>query len=266
MTGKEESEPDYGADTDLIAYADGTLQPDRIPAVEARLARDPDARDAVASWRHHANLLYEATLQADDLPVNLRIASLERELGGALLARRRRDHLFGPGLRRIAAGIAIFGAGWVANGQFAAQMNDAGPYPLYAELSFANHYASTRATPAIAEFGPAEMDSALLWMSQKMQRKIESPDLKRLGYEVEMARLVEYEGGPLALFLLRGPDGNSVTVSMSPHPEDQADHELRVVRMSSDRMAYWTADAMDYSVIGDVNPSLITTLAAAVHK
>jgi len=266
MTQEIPSEQNLGLDDDLMAYVDGHLPPDRMAEVEARLARDPEARAATASWRHNDNLIRQIAQTADDLPANMRLAALERELAAKLQARKRRAFVLGPALGRIAASVLIFAAGWGAHGFFGSALQIAGAdYPQFVSATMTGHQARQQAAVQQAEFRPDEMDMALDWMSAQMQRKIDSPKLERLGYEVESARLLASESGPLAIFHYRDGQGQRVTVSITPHAADQADYKLRVVRLEKDSMAYWTDAGLDYSVIGDVDLGRITTLAAAVR-
>ncbi|TQM94158.1 anti-sigma factor family protein [Roseinatronobacter monicus] len=266
MTQDTNTEQDLGLDDDLLAYVDGTLSPEKMAQVEARLARDPEARAATASWRHHDNLIREMAQTADDLPTNMRIAALERELAAKLQARKRRAFLMGPALGRIAASVLIFTAGWGAHGLFSSSSQLRGAeYPQFVSATLTGHYALQYASKQQAEFQPEELDMALDWMSERMQRKIDSPKLERLGYEVESARLVSADSGPLAIFHFRDGQGERVTVSITPHAPDKADYALRVVQMDTDSMAYWTDAGLDYSIIGEVDVGRITTLAAAVR-
>ncbi len=267
MTQDLNDTPGLEADVDLMAYVDGTLPPGKMAEIEARLARDPEARAATASWRHNDNLIRGLAQSADALPRNMRIAALERELATRLQARRRRAFLMGPALGRIAASVLIFAAGWGAHGMFGGGAQMAGAqHPQFVSVTMAGHYAVQYAALQQAEFRPDDMDTALEWMSAQMQHKIDSPKLERLGYVVESARLVSTEAGPMAVFHFRDEDGEQVTVSIAPHAPDQSDYKLRVVRMDADSMAYWTEAGLDYSVISAVDTGRITTLAAAVRQ
>ncbi|MCH8467139.1 MAG: hypothetical protein LAT78_11320 [Roseinatronobacter sp.] len=267
MTQDPTSDQDLGLDGDLLAYVDGTLAPERMAEVEARLARDPEARAATASWRHHDNLIRQMAQAADDLPVNMRIAALERELAAKLQARKRRAFMMGPALGRIAASVLIFAAGWGAHSLYGSAIQMVGgAYPQFVSATLAGHQAIRQAALQQAEFLPDEMDTALDWISAQMQHKIDSPKLERLGYEVESARLLATESGPLAIFHYRDGQGERVTVSIAAHAPGQPDYTLRVVRQNSDSMAYWTDRGLDYSIIGSVDPGRITTLAAAIRE
>lgn len=261
--GSQITEHEFEAD--LIAYADGTLPAERIAAVEARLAHDAEARDMVAQWRHHDNLIHTAGRAADDLPDNLAIAALERQLASKLQARRRRAIFWGPGLRQIAASVVIFAAGWGAHGLLApASGGLGGVYPGYVSAGLLGHHAVSYLAQDAIDVALDDMDAAMDWISAQMLRKIESPKLERLGYEIESARLITQDSGPVAVFVYRSPEGEPVIVSMSPQPVTQAKQRLRVVAGQNESLAYWSDKQIGYSVVAALSPAQLTTLAAAV--
>lgn len=259
---------DPALDMDLLAYADGTLPPEQRIAVEARLARDPAARDAVAQWRHADNVIRSAAQGADTLPPNLRIAALERELAGRLARRRWRATLLGPGVQRLAAGVVLFATGWWANGVVGPQAEEArsAAYPAYVNFTVAGHAAHRLASFQSAEFSGDDMDAALDWLSDRMQRKIDSPKLEQLGYRVESARLIEVDDRPVAVFYYRNPDNKRITVSMSPRDSAEPQHRLRLANTRDGQMAYWSGDTLHYAVVGGSDVADLTTLAAAIQR
>lgn len=259
MTHPEAREP--ALDIDLMAYVDGTLDPDRRAEVEARLARDADAREAVAQLRHFDNMIHAAARAADSQPANLRIAALERQLAARLQRRRWRSALTAPWARQAAASVAIFAAGWAAHGAYEAGT----AYPSFVQPTLTGHQSHVLAAHERGAFGGDEMAEALAWLSEQMQRKIDSPKLERLGYRVESARLMMVDDAPVAVFYYRNPEEERVTVSMTPRQPSQPSYALRVAKVNDDSMAYWTHDQLHYVVLASPGHRLpITTLAAAV--
>lgn len=265
MTPVEDRDPI--SDTDLMAYVDGTLPRERMAEVESRLARDPGARDAVAQWRHFDNVIHDVARSADARPANLQIETLERQLARKLQRRRLRAIFTSSGLRQIAAGVVIFAAGWGAHAAYegaAPMMNK--PYPGFVGQTLAGHDAYMFAASQSAEFAGDQMEDALAWLSEEMQQRIDSPQLERLGYSVESARLMVVEGDPVALFYYRNSEDERVTVSITPRRASQPDYALRVARVQGERMAYWSSDQLHYTVVTSSTVTPVTTLAAAVQR
>lgn len=267
MTGTRNTDQDFSQDADLMGYVDGTLEPEKLAAVEARLAHDAEARDAVAQWRHFDNLIHQSAREADELPASLRIAALERELAEKLRKRQWRARLIGPGLRRVAAGLVLFAAGWGAHGLVGPGSTLlSGEQPSFLTPTLAGHYAYTASGYEHADFSGDQIAAALTWISERMQQQIDSPRLERIGYSIDSARLMIVNERPIAVFYYRNPEGQRVTVSVTPHAESRPDYLLRVVRNQDERIAYWTSGNMDYAVVARVGADEITTLAAAVQE
>lgn len=259
-------ETDLALDPDLMAYVDGRLSPEKLTEVEARLSRDAQAREAVAQWRHFDNVLHNYAKEADDLPANLRIAALERQLADKLRKRHWRAKLLGPGLQRIAASVFLFAAGWGGHALYSGGADTiTASYPYFVAPTLAGHSFYSLAGYERAEFAGDEVENALDWISAQMQQKIDSPKLGRLGYRVESARLVMIEGQPVALFNYRNPEDERVTVSLTPRGVADPQYGLRVASVDKGSMAYWTSNSLHYAVVAETDSARITTLAAAIE-
>ncbi|MDM7459633.1 MAG: hypothetical protein P3W94_009875 [Paracoccus sp. (in: a-proteobacteria)] len=260
------TDTDPRLDSDLMAYIDGTLPPEKLSVIEARLARDAQAREAVAQWRHFDNLLRDYAAQADMQPTNIKIAALERELARKLKKRQRRVLWLGQGVRRLVASVAIFVAGWGGHAYYSATIAaNAFAHPSFMAPTLAGHQTYLYATTGAVEYGGDEIEAALDWMSKQMQRKIDSPKLERLGYQVQSARLIVVDEQPLALFYYRNPDNETVTVSMTPRHLTQPHYAFRVADIANHKTAYWSSNGLNYAVVSDDASVPLSTLAAAVQ-
>ncbi|SIO54751.1 Transmembrane transcriptional regulator (anti-sigma factor RsiW) [Rhodovulum sp. ES.010] len=261
------SEAELALDPELHAFVDGKLSPERMAAVEARLVGNAADRDAVAGWARDRDLIREAAAAADDRPSDMRTELLGRELERRIRTARLRGFVMRPALRQVAASVAIFVAGW---GGHALYVSDGGPSAA-GQPGFVTQAAMLHTVydqRGIEEFDVSEdrMQASLAWLSDQMQRKIESPRLEELGLRVIGGRLVEGENGPLAQFTYEEIDGGGqITVAMSPHPESQPFYPYAVQSVSGRSVAYWTSDGMDFAVIGESEPARLATLAGAIR-
>ena len=254
--------PDHTLDPDLQAYVDGKLTPEAAAEVEARLAWDEPARTATASWRHHRNLIRAAAEAMDTGPANIRTAALERELAHRLNARRRQAMFHSPRLRQLAASVAIFALGWFGHQGYDQLTRPA--HPGYVSEALAAHQVFAYDAVLPVEFRPGEMELALDWLSEKMDRKLESPKLDALGLQVVGARLVGTREGPAGLFVYEDETGERLSVVLAAHAPDTPTMPLRVTRQNDQSVAYWSDELFDYVILGQQDQSLLTQIAAAV--
>ena len=257
-----DTEPDFALDPELHAFVDGKLPPERMAAVEARLAADPVLRGAVEGWAGDRELIREASAAADVRPTDLRTELLARELARRVRNQRLRRAIMGPALRQIAASVVIFAAGW---GGHALYVSGAGPgqddSPRYVLQTAMLHNALAAHDVEIVDVSADRMQASLDWISEQMQRKIESPGLEDMGLRVVSGRLVQGADGPLAKFTYDAGDSRQITVTMSPHPVDEPDYPFQVRSVSGRSVAYWTKDGVDYAVTGEDDVARLVSLA-----
>lgn len=260
-----ETEPDLALDPELHAFVDGKLPPERMAAIEARLSEDAALREIVEGWAGDRALIREAAAAADVRPPDLRTELLARELARRVRNQRMRSAIMGPGLRQIAASVAIFAAGW---GGHALYVSGAGPSgddsPRYVVQAAMLHGVLGSGAVERVDVSSDGMQASLDWMSEQMQRKIESPELERLGWRVVSGYLVRGEDGPLATFTYETGDSDQVTVTMAAHPEGQPDYPFQVRSVSGASVAYWTRDGVDYAVTGQNDVARLVSLARAL--
>ncbi|MBW7057401.1 hypothetical protein KY389_11970 [Paracoccus bogoriensis] len=256
---------DPGQDAELLAYADGMLPPDRMQHVTATFARDPEAREAVEAWRNHAAVIREAAARADDLPANLAIAGLERQLARRLRVRRLRSLLTGPHLRSAAAGVMIFAAGWGVHALTDQPPIGALGYPAPVERALGGHLVYADSTAETRQFAADEVDLAVRLISDEFEYRFREAAFELPGYRIDAVRYTRYASGPAALFTYRDEAGRQATLAVERHPPGLPDYDLKVEPAAPGSIAYWTADALDYVVIASVDAEGMLPLIASIR-
>lgn len=265
MTSKPDSIPDPGTDPELIAYADGALEPARAALVEARLADDPDARAAVDAWRHHAALIREIAATADALPANLQTAALERQLQRRLRGRQLRGLVSAPMLRNAAAAILVFAAGWGAGG-LADRPAPAPAYPGYVERAVGGHLIQAGAEIEVARYAAADVEQALQLMREDFQHDFRLAQFDLPGYRIESVYYARYASGPFALFTYKDAQGKQTRVAVERHPPQQPDYDLVMAESSFGNLAYWNDGPIDYAVVAAADTTQIEAMVASIRS
>lgn len=254
---------DTDFDPELMAYVDGQLGPEAAAAVEARLAADPAARDAVSAWTLQAVQIRAAAEALDTDATSLRTAALERELARALKRQGWRARLMGPGLRRMAASVALFAAGWGGHMLYDAATT---PYPAYVAEGLGAHDVFAHDLIRPVDFRAESTGEALDWVSAKLDRKLSHPALDPLGLELVGTRLLGTREGPLAQFIYEDREGHRLSLIVAPHPEGVRESPLRYADWKGERVGYWRDARLDYAVVAPTSDQQIRAVAEEVTR
>src|ERR1700674_3801897 len=183
---------------ELHAYVDGALPADRIAAVEAELAADPQARARAAAWRTQADLIRDrfASVADEPLPERLRLETVTRRASG--LKRKL----------AIAAVIAFLiggAAGWIAH-EYSGFCQNAQLDRALADAAIEAHrlYVNEVRHPIEVRAGEEHL---LPWLSRRVGSPVKAPDLAPEGLKLLGGRLLPSPRGPTALIMYRGAGG-----------------------------------------------------------
>lgn len=193
---------------DLLAYADGLLEPARREEVEALLRRDPEAAGRVADYvaQNQAIRAAYGGVVAEPVPPRL-LAVLERQPQASFWRRPLRFAAFAASL--AAAGFL----GWIAN---APREEGTQPSQALVEASLALH-GDWSPRPEAASVGSAEgpllLPKALASEPEgELALRVPPPDLTSLGLQLLALRTTEGRGLP-GVQLVYG-DGKGERVSL----------------------------------------------------
>jgi anti-sigma factor RsiW len=247
-------------ESDLQAYADRRLEPERRAAVEAWLAARPDEAERLADFRRLADELraaYDPVLQE---PVPERLQQALRP---------------GPRLKRYAAmavwlvlGIAIgMVAGWQLH-------PSAPPAPQAADVGamMAHRAAIAHATysPEVrhpVEVGADQEAHLVAWLSKRLGAPLRAPKLETVGYNLVGGRLLPGESGPVAHFMYECNKGTRVTLYVRTEAANNRETAFRYAEEGKVRVFYWIDRKLGYALSSaDVSKDDLSKIANAVYQ
>lgn len=253
-------------DLDLMAYADGRLDPVRRHAVEAHLAGDPEARALAQTFiEQNASLQRSlAPIAAEPVPDRL-VAVLER-------GTRSRSPL---SLLQAAAvlGVAVLsglGGWWL--GTRAAPV--AGTPPAFlaglelpsigAVVGSLEPRAESAGEPATAApREPTVVERTAPWFSDRLTVELRAPALGDQVASPELQRLIEIDGEPTVRFELAGPDGGSFILYLQARPSGLAP-DIHIVESARNSTAYWQDGPLVWALTGDAPAVELQALAEQI--
>ncbi len=248
-------------ETDLQAYADGRLAPERRAAVEAWLAARPEDAERIAAYER-----LRAELRAQYEPV----------LGEALPDRLKRAARPARRWTRVAAA-----AGWAALG---AALGVAGGWQLHAELRApaatspdVGAAMARRAAVAHAVYSPevrypvevrADQEAHLVaWLSKRLGTPLRAPKLESVGYSLLGGRLLPGESGPVAHFMYQSSRGTRVTLYVRTEMAGNRETAFRYSREGNVGVFYWVDRKLGYALSsGDISKDDLLNIANAVYQ
>jgi anti-sigma factor RsiW len=245
-------------ESDLIAYADGRLDGQRAAEVEAHLAQDKAAAETVAAWRQQNETIRELYdhVAREKVPSWLDVHRLAQR--GPVPATRS---------WRLAAAAAIFLAvgiagGWFARGTLVPGENST---QLIGEALAAHRLYSSEVVHPVEVAAKQEAHLAK-WLSKRLDRPLEIPDLRQAGFNLVGGRLLPAGDRPAAQFMYEDGSGRRVTLYIVPTPErgETAFHYAAAEKLGT---YYWRDARITCALVGDLPRDLLHRLALdAYHQ
>jgi anti-sigma factor RsiW len=245
---------------DLHAYADGVLDGPARAAVEAYLADNPATAEEVEGWkRQNENLrvLYGHGA-AGPVPARLDVHRIEREnrIGIGRWSRMAAAAVF-----LLAAGTA---AGWYGRGFFAPAQVAQSDTALVGEAMEAHRvYAGEVVHPV--EVWAGEKDHLRAWLSKRLARPLNVPDLQAGGLTLVGGRLLPAVNGPAAQFMYEDDTGRRVTLYIIPAKEGR-ETSFRYAMLDPLKAFFWTDEAISCALVGDLPRERLQEIATQAYK
>lgn len=246
---------------DLLAYADGLLDPARREEVEALLRRDPDAAGRVADYvaQNQAIRAAYGAVAAEPVPPRL-LAVLDRPPQVSFWRRPLRFAAFAASL--AAAGFL----GWMAN---APSGGGTQPSQALVEASLALHGDWSPRPEAVvgnAE-GPLLLPKALASEAEgELALRIAPPDLTPLGLQLLALRSTEGRGLPGVQLVYGDGKGERVSLFLTSAVGAAAVAPRVTYRSGAGAdLAYWRDGPIAFALIGEGAAASAERIAAQVR-
>lgn len=249
------------SETDLHAYVDGKLAPERAAEVEAWLAARPDKDAEIANWQRQNEALaalFDAT--ADE--------TVPSRLDPHLIARSpaanrsfRWSQLAAAAVVTLALGGAL---GWAGRTYFETPRRD----ELIATAVSA-HALFVKENRHAVEVAATEKDHLVSWLSNRVERPITPPDLSPDGFTLVGGRLLpgydEGPPGPAAQLMYENSAKERVTVYITAALADRRTEREFTTRKNLDAF-YWANDKITCTVVGDLPEAQMQAVAKKVYQ
>ncbi|WP_421993978.1 anti-sigma factor family protein [Reyranella sp.] len=245
---------------ELQAYVDDRLEAGRRAAVEAHLALHPEVRERIlADRRHRAALRAQLQAKADEpIPARLRIASLQAARRNRLW---RRSGLAAAAVLLFVAGT---GAGWLANDGMSETRVAAAPTAVIAQGATAAFRTFVVEVAHPVEVGAAQEAHLLQWLSKRLGRRLEAPDLGRFGFRLIGGRLLPADSSAAAQLMYEDATGRRLTVYV--RAADGTETAFRFKAEGNTATFAWIDQGFGFAVTAMASRDELLPIAEAVYK
>lgn len=249
-------------DTELHAYVDGELPPERCAQIEARLAGDPLAAERVRAYREQKQALRDlfAPVLNEPIPDSLRALATPPQPERRWLSR--------GSLQRIAASmfVALFGGllGWLAHDRYPSAEVLARATPLAHQAAIAHAVFSPDVRRPV-EISAEHEDQLVTWLSKRLGTPVRPPKLGTLGYELIGGRLLPGNTGPVAQFMYQDASGQRLTLYVSTERAGNRDTAFRFAREGQINVFYWIDGSYGYALSASLAKDELARIATAVY-
>jgi len=240
-------------DDDLHALADGRLPPERQAAVDAAIADNADLAARVSFYRRLSAGLHTGYDFMLNEPVPERLT--------ARLQRRTRLPL-----ARVAAVAALLAVG-AAGGWLAHDMIEDYKHPAeaLADLAADAHLVYSSDVSHPVEVPSQEKDHLQKWLSKRLDRPIQVPDLSAVGYEFLGGRLLPADGEMAGQLMYQSVTGNRVSLYFVP-ASDLHETAFRFIRVETVSVYYWHDDSLVYALASELPRDQLKTICNEVYR
>ena len=252
---------------ELMALVDGVLDPDRAQQIEQCAQHDAELAATIAALRAQGQAL-RASLD----PV------LEETIPQRLLQVRVSSRL---SLQRVAAvfvwisiGVTV---GSLMSWQYWSREDSANPAIARRNAvpdlpRFVHQAAVAYAVFAPEVRHPVEVTSTdakglNTWLSKRLQRSMQAPELSHLGFSLIGGRLLPAElNKPAAQFMYEDRQGQRITLYLRGMAEPTAETAFRFADQGRVNTFYWVEGDWGYALSGELGRAQLLHLAHAIHS
>ncbi len=248
------NEHDAVTESDLHAFVDDCLPPQRRAEVESYLAAHPQEATRLQAYREQSAALH---------------GLFDPVLGEAIPTEMLHAPRRSPWQRWLTHGIAAalyvlvgIAGGWWLHG---VQLRD-----VNVPESLVKQAATAHAVYTPEKRHPVEVTSdqeahLVKWLSKRLGAPVHAPNLSAFGYQLVGGRLLPAPNGAAAQFMFEGAQGNRLTLYVVQNAAAGEPTAFRFARNGDIRLFYWIEGPLGYALVGKLERAELLKIATAVY-
>jgi anti-sigma factor RsiW len=261
--GTDSGLPHPADESDLQAWVDDRLTPERRRIVAAWLAAHPEQEDRLRAMRAQRDLLRAALAPVLEEPVPARLC-INRLAAARRQGRRTATRGAGHVLGSLAAGATL---GWFGRDALG-RIRGAAPGERVVAEAMAAHRVFVPDARRPVEVAAAQAAQLVQWLSNRLGRCLTAPDLTPLGFQLVGGRLLPgATGQPAAQLMYQDGRGERLTLYLRADPDGQ-ETAFRFTEDSARGVAtfWWVDRGFGYAVAARTERAELLRVAEAVYR
>ena len=248
---------------ELMAFVDGRLDPERAAHIEQQAQHDHELAATLSALRAQQQVLRASLDPVLDEPIPARLLRIKTNSSFSW--------------SRVAAAIAWIALGVIIGSQFSHQVSpDKKPFaasrdttqdlPRFVHQAVVAYGVFAPEVRHPVELGSAEAQALNTWLSTRLQREMQAPDLTQLGFSLMGGRLLPGETNkPAAQFMYEDRHGQRITMYLRGMAEPTAETAFRFVQRGGVNTFYWVEGDWGYALSGELSRHQLLQIAQAIH-
>ncbi|MHB8915264.1 MAG: anti-sigma factor family protein [Thiobacillus sp.] len=249
---------------ELMAFVDGVLDAERVHYIEQLMRKDEALLAVVVALQAQQQALRAGLDPVLDEPIPLRLLQAGK-------TSRFSFQRIAAGMVWMAIGLTI---GALSSGYYVsqhappwlAQTNRATDLPGFVRQASVAYAVFAPEVRHPVEVGSGDAKGLNTWLSKRLQRPIQAPDLSEAGFTLMGGRLLPGETNkPAAQFMYEDSQGQRITVYLRGMAEPTTETAFRYTEQGSVNTFYWVEGDWGYALSGELSRKQLSQIAQRIH-
>lgn len=253
-------------DDELMAFIDNALDPERRRRIEQQMTTDPELAATISGLLAQRAALRESLNPVLDEPIPQRLLRVD-------VPSRFTLPRVAAAIAWVAIGTAVGGlASWQYLSRHdsasveVASLDSAVDLPRFVHQATAAYAVFAPEVRHPVELGSDEKQALETWLSGRLGRQMQAPDLSPIGYSLVGGRLLPAEiNKPAAQFMYEDQQGQRLTVYLRGMAQPTPETAFRYSEQGDVSTFYWVERNWGYALSGELSRPRLLQIARAIY-
>lgn len=248
---------------ELMAFVDGELEAGRAQVIEQQAQHDGELAATLAALRAQQQALRASLDPVLDEPIPARLL---RSNSPTRFSRPRVAAALVWLTLGVIAGSQLSGLSFLTDQPAFARRHAAHDLPRFVHQAVVAYGVFAPEVHHPVELGSADAQALNTWLSKRLQRQMQAPDLTQLGFSLVGGRLLPGETNkPAAQFMYEDRQGQRITMYLRGMAEPTAETAFRFVEQGPVNTFYWVEGDWGYALSGELSRNQLLQIAQTIH-